>query len=938
MAGGGAMSGNLNDLASHQSDLLLAEIAGWLHDMGKCADEHITQQASDSPPGHSYQYKKAHSSLIPSSLTLSLLGETITLRDLVEKARPKVVADTSAPWLLRALGRCHAAAHIEKEEADDTGKQAYLDTRMSSAFGLESVPSAGLTTKLTSLPFTSISSYSLFREAVRIAFSKAPGDTRRPENEVTLWDWSGTVAAMYKAALAGALLGYQPDPDDLKWRLLSLRVSESFFYERALRSPDLLAHQKIVSDAFERVRLLLEETYPLGTRIYQDKSNGLYVVPNLPDLLDHTDAGAISLRSLIQNEFDKGTIKGDGQLAILGEVVPKLDLDLLEWWAQSPDRNPAHNQVPPIADILRDDVLTQADAQRLSIWWNNVDVEICTVCRLRPQGPTIKSLERKVCDTCEKRREDRSENWASKLDQTIWLDEVADINGRLALLGCSFDLRRWLDGIMVKTLAVTVPNAGTATPKTPSFARLRRIWETTGEFWEHSKEALSDLAGKRKYRLILQGQLSKSIGPSHSYDARVGKIETSFVCDGTRLISADNLRYLAKQLNLELPDKAEEKAVADAVRQKLQEFEQLELFEKPSRQGQPVKVAILSDFKVDLEQHDYSPVIPLLAEPQIFIALVPADKAMKVICHLRDEYEKQMSKVRNRLPLHLNLLTFNRRVPLYVAMDAVRRMLDRKTESAAQWRVTEAANFDDSAGKLGKHAMRIRLSPSPGNQWVPQQITAGVSYNLGDDSKDFYYSYFFVTQANEDKANGGKPLTERPHHWQAIHPTYKPTAAHGFTDLVHVSELCKDDTVLYSPSTFDFEHLDVAGRRFELNYDPQSGIRVAPANRLHPFTRPFLLEEIADLETVWDALKKLPGGQRDFLVRLIETKRTEWKVTTANDATLGRFARDTLRQAGNNWWKNLDDERRRLLEEWAANGRLADALELCEKMMKLEIE
>ncbi len=345
------MSGGLEILASNQSALLLAEIAGWLHNMGKCADEHIIQQASDQPSGHSYQYKKAHTSLIFSSLNLTLLGESIALRDLVEKSKPKVVADTSAHWLLRALGRCHAAAHIEKEEADNVGKQPYRDTRMSSAFGLESSPLAGLTAKLESLPFASLANHNLFRDAIKTTFSGAPGDTRRPENEVTLWDWSSVVAAMYKAALAGALLGHKPDPNDLKWRLLSLRLSESFFYERALRSPDLLAHQTIISDAFEKVRILLEEIYPLGTRIYQDKSNGLYVVPDVSDLLDYTNSSGTLLRSLILHEFEKGTIQSDIQLAISGEVVPALVLDPRGWWAQSPDWNPVNNQVPPIADI-----------------------------------------------------------------------------------------------------------------------------------------------------------------------------------------------------------------------------------------------------------------------------------------------------------------------------------------------------------------------------------------------------------------------------------------------------------------------------------------------------------------------------------------------------------------------------------------------------------
>jgi len=158
------MIGNLEILALNRPALLLAEIAGWLHDMGKCADEHITQQASDKPQGHSYLYKRSHSSLINSSLSLSLLGESITLRDLVEMARPRVVADTSALWLLRSLGRCHAAAHIEKEESDHIGKQPYRDTRSNSASGFESEPMTGLTLNLTRLPSTSLSNHNLFED------------------------------------------------------------------------------------------------------------------------------------------------------------------------------------------------------------------------------------------------------------------------------------------------------------------------------------------------------------------------------------------------------------------------------------------------------------------------------------------------------------------------------------------------------------------------------------------------------------------------------------------------------------------------------------------------------------------------------------------------------------------------------------------------------
>lgn len=1049
---------NLDALAKDEvrTAILLTEIGGWLHMLGKLDNRFAPSQAQGSTSRYndldlSQLWQASHSRFC------GLLTDTHA-QSLLAIASPTALA--TAPSCLDVFIRNHRNRNVGEADLrilvdahgmgsgtekgtlpDNEAKQTTTNTHTANAFGYEDKSDNLISRDLDALRVSTITEiensldqifagsfsasdwenlYFALKTRLSDCLSQSVGDTRRPANEVTLWDQTVTAASLLKTGLAQNVLeGKWRDPlvnnfaDKYRWRFLRIYFDGLAFISNAHHPTDLRGRRTALQQAQETIRRLLEVTYPLAAEAYRDEANLVFVVPDLQDLKSATlsyQGATISLESLIKNVF---------AIEMQSELEPQV-------WLGERSRGAIN-----LGQALREELSSpQPNPDEMRRWWNDATDEICTVCRARPQGygsgNTQKARSRNVCCVCLERREKRSKDWADNLSEaTIWIDEAADQNGRVALIAGKFDLTGWLNGKFFGSLAgrklpsdagfstadytaiisalitrdlaqanlnsttclremqknTNIPNLSPASiyealvterdqdgiapnpasadydksarhlfrgffAKTTSFARLRRIWETTGEFWEHAKAALNDpeIAGKQKYRLILQGQLSESIGPSHAYDARVGKVETSFVWDGTRLISADNLRYLAKQLELKLSDDPDDKTIAEAVKQRLEKCDKMELFEKPSRQEGLVRksrpVTVVSDFKVEVARHDYSPVIPLLAEPQIFIALVPADKAMKIVTHLRDEYERQMSKVRNRLPLHLNLLTFNRRVPLYVAMDAVRRMLGRKTNSVAQWRVAEATNFDDSAGKLGKHAMRIKLSPAPGNKWATQQISAGASYNLGNDSKDFYYPYFFVTQANEDKARAGKPLAERLHHWQAIHPTHKPAAAHGFTDLVHVSELCKDDIVLYSPSTFDFEHLDVAGRRFELNYN-ESGVRIAPANRPHHVTRPFLLEEIADLENVWGALQKLPGGQRDFLARLIETKRTEWKVTTAGDATLRRFACDTLRQIGaeQKWWTDkLDDEQRRLLEEWAANGKLADALELYEKMMKLGTE
>ena len=40
---------DLDRLSQCRQGLLLAELAAWLHDMGKCSDEHIINQSSINP-------------------------------------------------------------------------------------------------------------------------------------------------------------------------------------------------------------------------------------------------------------------------------------------------------------------------------------------------------------------------------------------------------------------------------------------------------------------------------------------------------------------------------------------------------------------------------------------------------------------------------------------------------------------------------------------------------------------------------------------------------------------------------------------------------------------------------------------------------------------------------------------------------------------------
>ncbi|MGB9628649.1 MAG: hypothetical protein ACPL6D_08305, partial [Thermodesulfobacteriota bacterium] len=70
--------------------------------------------------------------------------------------------------------------------------------------------------------------------------------------------------------------------------------------------------------------------------------------------------------------------------------------------------------------------------------------------------------------------------------RTIWMDEIADANGRMALIVGKFVLGGWLSGDLVQTflLKAELNNPAGCTPKNPSPAHLRRVWEPCQRFWK----------------------------------------------------------------------------------------------------------------------------------------------------------------------------------------------------------------------------------------------------------------------------------------------------------------------------------------------------------------------------------------------------------------------------------------------------------------------
>ncbi|HOQ17823.1 MAG TPA: CRISPR-associated protein Csx11, partial [Defluviitaleaceae bacterium] len=208
---------------------------------------------------------------------------------------------------------------------------------------------------------------------------------------------------------------------------------------------DILNRNEIIEDIKNNLTEKFEVKIPIGNVIYED-NNGIYFT--FPELNNNSELLAEEcakealkiIYNISNNEIwpfftlsrpsrSLTILAGELKFAAENRNIPKMSPRLFidgkeEKLLDSPD-------IPTPKDEDEDK--------------NKVD--ICPVCKFR-----AKSIENERCDVCEERKIGRLNEWLSNRENTIWLDEVADTNNRIALLTLNFDLDKWLDGTMIGTI------------------------------------------------------------------------------------------------------------------------------------------------------------------------------------------------------------------------------------------------------------------------------------------------------------------------------------------------------------------------------------------------------------------------------------------------------------------------------------------------------
>src|SRR5579885_194501 len=471
----------LDRLRDCRSLLLAMEAVGWLHMTGKAHPDFLREQAGQKT---GYKYQDWHKHEAPQFPWDDLLA-WVTTRFSAQFPLPSPLTEfitkheQSDSGVLGLLQAAHGiTSGIEKNLPRGTSHYLKQDaTHMwgSSAFGypqrnLLADPPVLLTSRgwkrLTEESQRILGELKRLGEAgaanvgawwdwrhntigpasfLRNAFSSTLAETRLPNNDVTLWDQSYVTAALFKSALAGAILESDKFPwrcnqikQNTRWRLLTVGIGADHYEARSVRMGDWLGAREAIDDFFQCVIRLVEVDVPLGSLLYRDSSTLVFSFPGERfDMQSHVS-------ELDRNCWTAWLLSDIDKLAhsLKLETPPHIRIS-----------HSTRSLVPIVKETSKTrDILAVPVHRSWEIPQETGDNHVCPVCLVR-QSVSRKNKQA-PCATCADRRRNRLDAWLrSELGpDTIWLGEVADSTDRIAMLKLSVEIEHLIEGYQVDSL------------------------------------------------------------------------------------------------------------------------------------------------------------------------------------------------------------------------------------------------------------------------------------------------------------------------------------------------------------------------------------------------------------------------------------------------------------------------------------------------------
>lgn len=315
----------------------------------------------------------------------------------------------------------------------------------------------------------------------------------------------------------------------------------------------------------------------------------------------------------------------------------------------------------------------------------------------------------------------------------------------------------------------------------------------------------------------------------------------------------------------------------------------------------------------------FDPCRTITESPNLFMAIVPAERAIEITDLIYQKYREQFGKVMGRLPFSIGNIFFGSKMPMFVVLDAGKRMV-RNFDMLGEDKNKEALIVQEKV--CTESNIQLDVASSMGG--FKKTLTWHLPYKLGNCDKDYHHPYFIVD------TNGNNLSSARSTFFKTV-----------VGNIVHFTEIEAGDKLCVCPNYYDFEFLDSNTRRHDIHLD--DGRR--KSNVANFKSKPFLLDELNQkIMRLWkDLLQgKQLKGITDTKLRNLQslwlTKYQEWHVDIENktSAQYEQWA-NLVTSSIQKEFKELDREQCNLLQETIKNGLFFDTLELYLGILKERI-
>ena len=294
----------------------------------------------------------------------------------------------------------------------------------------------------------------VFKE-IKDWYSHLLSDSRFPVNDVTLWDQAYMTASLFKAAVAAMLLDGKiceqyETPKNIKWIILGIQYDKLSLISKSLKAHFISWYNESIRVCDEKVKEIIEEKYALGNEIYRGETGIYFLVP--VNISNNEINNEFSCLNNSLNEMEKDILNVFQEI-YAGEIYPSI-------FVTKPSRGTMNltHLIEKSKECFLSPSLPEKFAEDMLTSWSCSGCYngICQICNMRPGRLSKYDKDGMVlCEQCSIRKEKRINKWIENQEsETIWIGELQDVNGRIALIVLKFELQNWLNGDLLNTIII----------------------------------------------------------------------------------------------------------------------------------------------------------------------------------------------------------------------------------------------------------------------------------------------------------------------------------------------------------------------------------------------------------------------------------------------------------------------------------------------------